>query len=146
MCRKYNINCLLWHIKTTGAATSSWSHSCRLHRTPFNRSLSSHVCPSGRLLQLFKFTPSKREKVSFSHLIFRKRKEMTSHSKGIIRDNLGLQGCTGFMHFWHCNVEAIIVTKFSQALYLITTIFHFLSHLYNLCSIRHKAKITGNNK
>lgn len=52
------------------------------------RSLSSHVLPKARLLQLFKFTPL-NEKASFYILMFRKRKEMTSHSKGIIRDNLG---------------------------------------------------------
>lgn len=53
-----------------------------------HRSLSSHVRPTARLLQLFKFTPL-NEKASFYILMFRKRKEMTSHSKGIIRDNLG---------------------------------------------------------
>lgn len=75
-------------------------------RVPFTRSLSSHVRPTARLLQLFKFTPLKREKASFYILMFRKRKEMTSHSKGVIRDNLGVQGCTDL-----CASDNVCVTR-----------------------------------
>lgn len=103
----------------------------------FTRSLSSHVCSTPRLLQLFKFTPLKREKASFYILMFRKRKEMTSHSKAVIRASLGVQGWNGFTRFWHCGTDVQLCDVSTRIMVLSTNKMSLIGVDIYIVPIRH---------